>query len=267
MRATNLAMLVVLSTLGCLQIGCGGEGAECGPGTVEEDGTCVVADGDVDDSADDDANLPDDDGAGDDLDGSDDAAQPEGMDMDGDGDIDHEGTDMDGDDVGDPAGDPAGGDDPGGDADGNDNGGMPGLGEAQACDAPEACAELSRQVFDAVSAARAAAGACGGAALAWCDGCAASAAGHSAAMSAANGMTSGDGTLGARLDAQSVGWSAVGEVYGRARGTPAELVENWMAASAGEYLRSCEYSMAGVGAAPSTTAGAAAWVTVTLISP
>jgi uncharacterized protein YkwD len=86
-------------------------------------------------------------------------------------------------------------------------------------------------------------------------------------MSSVNGMTSDDGTLGARLDAQGVSWSAVGEVYGRARGTPAELVANWMAASAGEYLRSCEYSMAGVGAAPAATAGSAAWVTVTLISP
>lgn len=255
MRDTNLALLVVLSTLGC-----GGDGAECGPGTVLEDGVCVVSRGGGDDGA------SDDDVTGDRQNDSDDPGddvQPDGMDMDGDGDIDHEGTDMDGDDVGDPAGDPPADDvpeDPG-------NGDPPPMGEAQPCDSPESCAGLGQQIFDAVNAARAAAGACGGAALAWCDGCAASAAGHSAAMSAVNGMTSDDGSLGTRLDAQGVSWSAVGEVYGRARGTPAELVDLWMGAAAGEYLRSCDYTMAGVGLAPASPANAAAWVTVTLISP
>lgn len=239
---------------------CGGS-AECGPGTEEQDGVCVPSAGGG--------------GGADDLAGGD----PAGDGMDG---MDHDPADpgMGGDDPGgDMPGDPgAGGDDPAdpgaGDPADPGNPADPGAGggggdPAAGCDAGGDCSELARQVLDAINAARAAAaeGACGGVAFAWDDGVAGVALAHANAQAAAGQMMVEDGSLGDRLDAAGLGYSAVGEVYGRAHGTPAEIVESWMGSEQlRPYLTSCEYTLGGIGAA-APAAGGSAFLTGTFLAP
>jgi len=241
--------------------GCGGS-AECGPGTLEQDGVCVV------------------DGAGggggvggggdnaDDLGGNDPGNADPGIDQGnpadpGPGDDPGGGQDM--------PGDPGpGGDDPGNAGDPGDPG--PGGGDpAAGCDAAGDCTELAHQILDAINAARAVAaeGGCAGGAFAWDDGVAAVALGHANAMAAAGQISVDDpgGTLGDRLDAAGVGYSSVGEVYGRAYGTPAEVVEQWMGSEhLRPYLVSCDYTLGGIGAA-APGAGGSAFLTGTFVAP
>jgi hypothetical protein len=170
---------------------------------------------------------------------------------------------------GEPApGDEVPGDDvPGDEAPGGDDPGDPGAG----CVAGGDCSVLSHEILDAINAARAAAaeGGCAGAAFAWDDGVASVALGHAAVQAAAGQIAVEDpaGTIGDRMDAAGVGWSTIGEVYGRAHGSAAEVAEAWMGSERlRPYLVSCEYSLGGVGAAVGPNGGAA-YVTATFAAP
>lgn len=251
MRIRGLCLVGILSVFGWA--GCGGS-AECGPGTFEQDGVCVAdtggGDGDAEDLGDDDAADPADPGPED----SHDVDPGPGGDGDPAPGDEVPGDEVPGDDV--PA-DPA---DPGGPGD-----------PAAGCDAGGDCSALSHEILDAINAARAAAaeGGCAGAAFAWDDGVATVALGHAVVQAAAGQIAVEDpaGTIGDRMDAAGVGWSTVGEVYGRAHGTAAEVVEAWMGSERlRPYLVSCEYSLGGVGAAVGANGGAA-YVTATFAAP
>jgi len=248
MRIRGLFLVGILSAFGWA--GCGGS-AECGPGTLEQDGVCVPedpggigGDGDADDlGGQDDPADPADPGPGDDLD-------PGPAD---------DGDPVPGDDV--PPGDDMPGDPPPEDP----------ADPAAGCDAGGDCSGLAHEIFDAINAARAAAGegSCAGSAFAWDDGVASVALGHATVQAAAGQIAVEDpaGTLGDRMDAAGVSWSAIGEVYGRAHGTAAEVVEAWMGSDRlRAYLVSCEYSLGGVGAAVGPSGGAA-FVTGTFAAP